>query len=121
MSIKIFPLILSIAIVSACGQRDTQEADSKPNEFDVFCEQFTKLTLKKEFEDLTPEERSTLLDQEFSTKVSRDSNAYIAWSAIRSATPSDRAQLYHDAAKSAGSNDWECAAVNNFAAQVGSN
>lgn len=48
------------------------------------------------------------------------SNAYIAWTAIRYATPSARAALFDEAAHSSGYKDWGCSAINEHGHEVGS-
>ncbi|WP_299592923.1 hypothetical protein [uncultured Microbulbifer sp.] len=118
---KIVPLVATLIFLSACTEKDTQETSSYPNEFEIFCDKFTDLVQDEGYSDLTPEERSQLLDQSFSKVVNTSSDAYLAWSAIKNATPSQRAELYSDAAKSVGNTEWECPAIKEFADQVGAN
>lgn len=121
MNTKYAISIFALVLVSACGTKDSQISDNDINDFDKLCMEFSELSKSSEFPDLSPAERSKHLDSSLTEKISTSSDAYIAWSAIRNATPSQRASLYKDAAASTGNEKWECPAIDKFGDQVGSN
>ncbi|WP_288129717.1 hypothetical protein [Microbulbifer sp.] len=121
MNIKYLVSFYALLLISACGPKSPQISGNEIDDFDKFCTAFTELSNSSDFPNLTPLERSKRLDSSLSEKISTSGDAYIAWSAIRNATPSQRANLYKDAAASAGNKEWECPAIDKFGNQIGSN
>lgn len=116
-------ILLSLVFVvglMACSAEKQQAAKPEKNEFDVFCDQFAALVGSENYSALSQEERADQLDRMLVSNINPDGNAYIAWSAIRHATPSDRQLLYVEAARSTGYENWSCAAINSHGHQVGS-
>ncbi|WP_226704503.1 hypothetical protein [Microbulbifer elongatus] len=121
MNIKYVISLLALALVSACGTKNSQISGADINDFDKLCTKLIELSKNSEFPDLSPEERAKRLDSSLSEEISTSSDAYIAWSAIRNAAPSQRASLYKDAAASTGNEEWECPVIDKLGDQVGSN
>jgi hypothetical protein len=116
-----FILIMALALtISACSPEQGGQFTKSGSGFDVLCSEFSTLTQTANYLTLSSEERGTELDGVLTQKLRPDNNAYLAWSAIRNATPTERYSLYKEAATSTGYNDWECAAIAQHGQEVGS-
>lgn len=60
-----------------------------------------------------------LLDKALTESLSLNGDAYIAWSAVSLAEPSQRYQLYKDAAASSLNKQWDCQSLKEHAHKVG--
>lgn len=86
----------------------------------MLCEQFDQLTKDSEFSSMNSEARAARLTTGLKAKLSSESNAYIAWLAIRNGPPRERYNLFLEAASSAGEKDWNCPAIEKHGHEVGS-
>ena len=116
-----FILITALALtISACSPEQNGQSTKTDSGFDVLCSEFSTLTQTANYPTLSSEERGNELDGVLARKLRPDNDAYLAWSAIRNATPAERYSLYREAAASTGYNDWECAAIAQHGQEVGS-
>lgn len=116
-----FILIIALALtISACSPDQDSQSTKSRSGFDVLCSEFSKLTQTANYLSLSSEERGKELDGMLTQILRSDNNAYLAWSAIRNATPAERYSLYKEAAASTGYNDWECMAIAQHGQEVGS-
>lgn len=120
MKFKHIALVPILASLCACTPKGNSNSDTSNNDFDIFCDQFTKLVNSDDYSELTTEERAMKLDSFLTEQLPLSSNAYQAWMAIRNAAADQRSMLYKNAAKSAGLSDWSCSAIEQYASQVGS-
>lgn len=121
MNIKLSSALLALIVVSGCDSDSTKVSQTENGDFKQFCEQFTNLVNSDDYSQLSPQERSVKLDALVANGVATSSNAQQAWSAIKYAEASQRVTLYHEAAKSAGLDNWDCPSVNEHASEVGAN
>lgn len=89
-----------------------------PNEFELFCISIKVVTEQDLYPELPPPERFNSLDNILKKTLNPKGNAYIAWQAIASATPSDRYMLMKEAANSSGYPNWQCAAAQEHMAEI---
>lgn len=106
--------------LSACSADDSELVIANKKDFDLFCEQFKIITESADFSSSTSEERAAKLDAVLTEKIEPSGNAYIVWSAIRNAPPSERYSLYKDAAASTGYAEWTCPAAELHGSEIGS-
>lgn len=121
MTIRTIVLLLGLtAGLISCSADKPQESKRGVNEFEILCAEFTELVDSENYANLNEEQRAVRLDKMLANKLSVESNAYIAWTAIRNATPAARQALYSEAARSLGYDNWSCPAISSHADQVGS-
>ncbi|AMX03445.1 hypothetical protein [Microbulbifer thermotolerans] len=115
--VAVFPILVSLC---ACTPKEDPNSGIENSDFDIFCDQFTRLVNADDYSELTAQERALKLDAFLTEKLPPSSNAYQAWMAIQNAAADQRSMLYKDAARSAGHSDWSCLAVEQYGSQVGS-
>ncbi len=107
-------------IIVACSQEQSTQSANTVNGFDVLCSEFSSLIQEADYPFLSSEKRGEKLDGILAQQFEPNNNAYLAWSAIRNAEPTERYTLYREAAASTGYNDWECPAISLHGHEVGS-
>lgn len=110
-----FILLLNIVLIACTSDKNREAQD-----FGLLCDQFTALLKADGYTNMTSEKRADVLEEMLVEVLAPTSNAYIAWTAIRYATPSARAALFDEAAHSSGYKDWGCSAINEHGHEVGS-
>ncbi len=114
-------LTVALALIFvACSQEQSTQATNTGNGFDVLCSEFSSLTQEADYPTLSSEKRGEKLDGMLVQKFELNDNVYLAWSAIRNASPMERNTLYRETAASMGYNDWECPAITLHGHEVGS-
>ena len=113
----ILPLLLVFFL--GCSERGKPEKIAEKNEFDQFCDIFTALSTEPRFEKMSTAEKYTSLDKALIDGLSSSGDAYIAWTAVSLAEPSQRYQLFKDAAVSSLKIQWECQSLKDHAHTVG--
>lgn len=113
-------LTLLLALPGCSPEEEYKKKNRGQSSFDILCEQFTKLTMSDIFQNLNNEEWARKLDTMLANSLDLDSDAYLAWQAIRNGPPSARYSLYKNAAVSSGQEDWDCEAINHYGREVGS-
>lgn len=111
-------ITLVFGFIACSKEKEPQPPENKA--FDVFCTTFESLVANPDFEEMDSEVRAVKLDSELEKVIGQNTAAYVAWSAIRNASPEDRWFLYGEAAKSIDYSDWKCSAVEKYASKVGS-
>jgi hypothetical protein len=106
-------------IIVACSQEQSTQSAKTGNGFDVLCNEFSSLTQETDYPSLSSEKRGEKLDGMLAQQFEANNNAYLAWSAIRNASPMERYTLYREAAASTGYNDWDCPAIALHGHEVG--
>lgn len=86
----------------------------------LLCNQFAMFVESESYRNMNSETRADYFDRAVLDILEPTSNAYLAWSAIRNATPSARAALFDEAAHSSGYKEWQCPALEQHAHEVGS-
>ena len=114
---RIYPLLL--VFFWGCSDNSDTEQVAEKNEFDQFCDIFTALSTTPKFEKMNTSEKYSSLDKALTEGLSSNSDAYIAWSAVSLAEPSQRYQLYKDAAASSLNKQWDCQSLKEHAHKVG--
>jgi hypothetical protein len=109
-----------VLIIAACSQEQSTKSANTANGFDVLCSEFSSLTKEADYPSLSSEKRGEKLDGILAQQFEPNNNAYLAWSAIRNASPTERYTLYREAAASTGYRDWECPAIARHGHEVGS-
>lgn len=113
-------IVLLITGLISCSP-DGEQGDKQVNtEFDMLCNQFGALVEVDDYTSMNSEERASYFDQMLKDKLSSVGNAYMAWAAIRNATPDARSALFDEAARSVGYEEWECLVIKQHAHEVGS-
>lgn len=104
----------------ACSSDDEQEVNQVNLDFDALCGHYAALVDLPEYTALSSEDRAVLLEAVLAKGLSRSSNAYIAWTAIRSGPASERHFLFKEAADSVGYKQWNCSAIKKHGHEIGS-
>lgn len=113
----IFPLLL--LFFWGCSENSNTELVAEENEFDQFCDIFTALSTEPKFDTMDTAEKYASLDKSLTESLSSNSDAYIAWTAVSLAEPSQRYQLFKDAAVSSLKMQWDCQPLKDHANTVG--
>lgn len=113
-------ILVSIFVVAACSSENDRASGETKAEFEVLCDEFTTLAQSSDFAQLLPEVRAEQLELMLVNKLYLTDHAYMAWTAIRNATPSERYSLYREAAASSGYQEWSCPAMAEHGHKVGS-
>ncbi len=113
----LLPLLLTL---SACSPKDDQQQHLSEAGFDILCEHFAKLTQAKDYQTLSSEERGAKLESMLAKSLEPATEAYMTWTAVRNAPPTERYHLYKEAATSTGYTNWTCPAIEHQAHEVGS-
>lgn len=117
---KIIYIMLLTAGLISCSPEGGRGAKQVNTEFDILCNQFGALVASDDYPNMNSEERANHFDQMLTDKLSSAGNAYMAWTAIRNATPDARSALFDEAAHSVGYEGWECLVIKQHAHEVGS-
>lgn len=113
----IFPFLL--LLFSGCSENSNTEQVAEENEFDQFCDIFTALSTAPKFDAMNTADKYASLDNALTDNLSTNSDAYIAWTAVSLAEPSQRYQLFKDAAASSLKMQWDCQSLKDHAHTVG--
>lgn len=113
----IFPLLL--VFFWGCSEKSNTEQAAGKNEFDQFCDIFTALSTVPKFDAMNTAEKYASLDKALTEGLSANGDAYIAWTAVSLAEPSQRYQLFKDAAASSLKMQWDCQSLKEHAHMVG--
>lgn len=102
-----------------CSKNSNTEQATGENEFDQFCDIFTALSTAPKFDAMNATEEYASLDKALTEDLSTNGDAYIAWTAVSLAEPSQRYQLFKDAAASSLKIQWDCQSLKDHAHVVG--
>lgn len=112
-----FAVIASIFMVGCSDHARSKNVYG--NQFDLFCIEFTNLTLDPKFRIMTSEARSERLLDQLAQRLNPWADVYVAWEAISSADTGSRYELLEDVAMDVGYDDWSCTAAQQYAHEVG--
>lgn len=111
-------------LLPACSSKEpTDEAPEvvlKESDFTLLCQEFEQLTESSAYSTMDSEARAERLTVALKTKLTEESLAFIAWSAIQSGPPAARYNLLVEAASSVGEQEWDCPAIKAHGHEVGS-
>ncbi|WP_317930156.1 hypothetical protein [Halioxenophilus sp. WMMB6] len=91
----------------------------KPNQFDMVCDSFTKLSKLNNLEKTNSAERYEWLMNNILKSMDQQSDAVIAWQSKVNATPDVRYEEFQTAAQSQGLIGWQCDSMQRLAYRVG--
>lgn len=117
----IFLSLFLILLLASCSKAEQDvQLTEKNKQFDIFCDQFSKLTQAADYSELSSEDRAERLENMLAAHMQKTSDAYIAWTAIRNGPPAERYFLFDEAANSIGYQTWDCPAIKQHGHEVGS-